>query len=457
MKKIFYLAIAMAILSISCSKDNEKTVPAKEIVISQTADLQLQTGEKSSKITVSGGDETNFEVKSSNVSVAVVSSENKTFTVEAKGEGSAVITISSGGKTKMLNVKVVAPTIELSVASLEMKIGEKQEVNVSGENLKDFQVSTDSQFVSVTKNDNTKFTIEAKSEGEAIIVVQSAGVRKELTVRVLPKEIKIQSITFDKNQERLLAGRSHQLTPIISPENATNQKLTWKSSDPDVIRVDGNGNLFVSQRHAGKTATITATAQDGSQVEGQITIRATQLTNSLKIIFGQEAVFAVGTEHQLQVEVEPHNASDKFTWSSNDTSIISVDEQTGKITCLKEGTTSVIVTATDGSTQTASIQIKVITKADEIRFEEQSVTMKKSGRKPLTFSLFYDNVFKGKIDKNDERKKFLTFGSADRTAVEIKDMELVTYRKNGTYTITAVYNDGRQSPLEATIQVKVED
>ena len=65
-------------------------------------------------------------------------------------------------------------------------------------------------------------------------------------------------------------GETLQLTVNITPQNATDQKLTWTSSDPSVATVDANGKVtavgdgtvaITAKTNNGKTATITITVE----------------------------------------------------------------------------------------------------------------------------------------------------------------------------------------------------
>jgi uncharacterized protein (TIGR02145 family) len=59
------------------------------------------------------------------------------------------------------------------------------------------------------------------------------------------------------------------LTATVSPENAINKNVSWTSSDPTIVSVDENGVITIiapNTETSAKKVTITATAQDGSNV-----------------------------------------------------------------------------------------------------------------------------------------------------------------------------------------------
>ena len=67
-------------------------------------------------------------------------------------------------------------------------------------------------------------------------------------------------VELDKNELELFVDDTEQLIATIVPENATNKKVSWESSNPNVATVDENG--VVTAILSGKT-TITVTTKDG--------------------------------------------------------------------------------------------------------------------------------------------------------------------------------------------------
>lgn len=71
-----------------------------------------------------------------------------------------------------------------------------------------------------------------------------------------PDDVAVEKITLDKTSLTLETGKTDKLTAVVSPDNATNQKVTWKSSDTKVATVTDGVVAAVS---AG-TAIVTASA-----------------------------------------------------------------------------------------------------------------------------------------------------------------------------------------------------
>ena len=75
------------------------------------------------------------------------------------------------------------------------------------------------------------------------------------------KAVSVTSLKLNKDNLTLQEKGSDTLTATVEPADATNQDVTWKSSDTSIATVSTDGT--VTAISAG-TATITATAQDGS-------------------------------------------------------------------------------------------------------------------------------------------------------------------------------------------------
>ncbi|WP_083691940.1 Ig-like domain-containing protein [[Flexibacter] sp. ATCC 35103] len=153
-------------------------------------------------------------------------------------------------------------------------------------------------------------------------------------------------------------GSTQQLNPTIAPANATNQNVTWTSSNTAVATVNASG--LVSAVSAG-TTTITVKTVDGNKTAtSAITVAAIPVA-SVSVSPTTASLYA-GNTQQLSATIAPANATNKtVTWSSSNTAVATVNSS-GLVTAVSTGTANITVTTQDGSkTAIAAITVNANT------------------------------------------------------------------------------------------------
>lgn len=144
-------------------------------------------------------------------------------------------------------------------------------------------------------------------------------------------------------------GKSVRLSAAVSPSNATNKTVAWSSSDASVASVTGTG--YVSAVKAG-TVTVTASA-GGKSASVSVLVKAAGLVPvpvSMVSVSGSRTV-SVGSSVRLSATVFPVNATNKtVTWGSLDPSVAKVSSD-GVVTGVKAGSTRIVATAGNVSTE----------------------------------------------------------------------------------------------------------
>jgi len=82
----------------------------------------------------------------------------------------------------------------------------------------------------------------------------------------------IESLQLNKNSLELTVGSSESLVPSITPDDATNKKIKWTSSNPEIASVDDTGNVIGLKPG---NVTITATTTDGSNLSATCEVTVT--------------------------------------------------------------------------------------------------------------------------------------------------------------------------------------
>lgn len=94
-------------------------------------------------------------------------------------------------------------------------------------------------------------------------------------------KVYVTGITLNTTTASLSVGQILQLTPTISPSNATDKSVTWTSSNTTVATVSSAG--LVTAKAAGN-ATITCKANDGSNKQATCTITVNEETPQIEFV-----------------------------------------------------------------------------------------------------------------------------------------------------------------------------
>ncbi len=149
-------------------------------------------------------------------------------------------------------------------------------------------------------------------------------------------------------------GSTQQLNATIAPANATNQNVTWTSSNTAVATVNASGLVTAV---ATGTATITVKTVDGNKTATSAITVAAIPVSSVAVSPTSASLYA-GNTQQLTATISPANATNKnVTWSSNNTAIATVNSS-GLVTAVSAGTATITATTQDGN-KTASATITV--------------------------------------------------------------------------------------------------
>ena len=158
-------------------------------------------------------------------------------------------------------VKSVAVT-NLPAKQLTLKKGKtftlKSKVTVTGKASKKVTYKTSNKKIATV---NAKGKITAKKKGTAkIYVISKADKKKKCTVTVTVGT-PVTKVKLNKTKSTMTIGKKQTLKATVTPKKASSKAVVWKSSNKKVATVTSKG--VVKAKKAG-TATITATAKDGS-------------------------------------------------------------------------------------------------------------------------------------------------------------------------------------------------
>ncbi|MDE7097202.1 MAG: Ig-like domain-containing protein, partial [Muribaculaceae bacterium] len=349
------------------------------------------------------------------------------------------VTAKIADKSITVTVKVTPPPVAVTGVSLnqtkaEMKTKETLQLTATvepeGASPNVSWKSSNTAIASVTQTG----LVTAKQKGEVTITVTANG-GFTATCVITITDIEVTNIELDKKQVTLTEDETVQLTATVTPNNATDQNVTWTSEDPTIANVDHNGH--VTALKAGKT---TITAQAGEKTATcEITVEAPFVAVDTITLDPTTVKLVEGRTVTLDATVSPSNATEQtVTWTSDNEAVATVD-QTGKVTAVKAGTA--VITAKAGektATCTVTVTAKVIA-VTGITLSQTEATIEEGKTATLTATVAPENA----------TDKTVTWSSSNEAVATVKD-GVVTAVKPGTAVITAAAGD---ETAECTVTV----
>ena len=122
--------------------------------------------------------------------------------------------------------------------------------------------------------------VTALAEGTATITVttRDGGRTANVNVTVNPAAIAVTGVSLPASIN-LIVGEALTLTPTITPSNATNQNLSWSSSNSGIAAVSADG--LVTAVAAGTAAITVSTADGGKTASSNVTVGLTPLQKAI--------------------------------------------------------------------------------------------------------------------------------------------------------------------------------
>jgi len=191
--------------------------------------------------------------------------------------------------------------------------------------------------------------VDASAPAELLVMTQ------EEYDAAYPPAVNVTSITLSQSSATLRVGGTLQLTATVAPSNATNKSYTWSTSDATIAQIDNTGKISAM---AIGTATIKATADDGSNVSASCVVTVEPTPVDGIVISGAVDSLLVGATVQLSATITPSDASyPNFTWSSSNNDIAGVSEN-GVVSALSAG--NVVITVRVAAQQEISDSVTIV-------------------------------------------------------------------------------------------------
>ncbi|MEM9299167.1 MAG: Ig-like domain-containing protein, partial [Bacteroidota bacterium] len=173
------------------------------------------------------------------------------------------------------------------------------------------------------------------------------------------EEIRVQTTRSEINT----IGGTQQLNALVFPSNASDPSVSWSVSNPSVAAISPTGVLTALD--SGRVV-VTATANDGSNIQATLTVDIRILSTSVVVTSPSDVINVDDGTLQLMANVSPESTLIKdVIWSTSDENIATISED-GLVQALLDGVVTVSARAWDSGVEGS----KQITISNQIPFYE---------------------------------------------------------------------------------------
>ena len=296
-------------------------------------------------------------------------------------------------------------------------------------------------------------TVTGLKAGTVTITATAAdGSGKKATLKVTVATL-VESITVTKARESdVVVGYTLNCAAAVSPSKANNKAVVWNSENPDIATVSSKG---VVKGIAPGEATITATAADGSEVEGTLCITVIPAVQRILMTLDSEeassASIDINSDEKsilLVAKTDPEEATQAVKWTTSNAKIASIakDGMNCTVTGVAVGKATITATALDGTGKAVNFTVYVTRLASQVLVTGPSHTMMGGGKMTLTAT----------VSPSKTTDKTVNWVSSDISVATVNNKGQVTamaVTEPASVTITATAKDGGGASFPYDIQV----
>lgn len=291
--------------------------------------------------------------------------------------------------------------ISFTSSTESLKVGDSKQLTVKQE-----PTTAAAESITYSSSNESIITVSALglvkaiSEGTATITARSSsGLTTNCKITVIEVS-KITRIYCSPDSITMTAGDSRNLNVIQEPTDEKAERLTYSSSDDDVVKITKDGDLRAISKGSAK---ITVRSASGLTAVCYVTVKAKiELSKTkLTIYYGQNAYLSMRA------------TTDHVTWRSSNKNVVTVAD--GKVISTGVGSAKVYATV-KGKTYTCNVTVK----KPYINITKQSLAKGK----------------KVKLRINTNKK--VVWSTSNSKIATVSSTGIVTAKKTGKATITGV-------------------
>ncbi|MBR2190895.1 MAG: Ig-like domain-containing protein, partial [Eubacterium sp.] len=279
----------------------------------------------------------------------------------------------------------------------------------------------------------------AHKKGQAKRTAKSitGGYTASCNVNVLVPAV---SISLNKNELVLDKGVSETLYYEFEPAESTDS-VSWSSTNTSVATVSSTGKVTAVKPGE---AVIIATTNRGKTATCHVTVYS--YIKTISFSKSERKVF-VGKTVKLEPTITPSDYTDALLWSSDNTSVVSVDNKGNITTKSISGTANITVTNNKGKSAKQKIIVTDTIQDNDVTLDSINCEYSPDGAKPNITVKVGDDILEENVDYTIECSDNTELGSA---TVVIKN------KKNENNSIQKEFNVVKHNIASDDIRVSLD-
>lgn len=226
----------------------------------------------------------------------------------------------------------------------------------------------------------------------------------------------------------------------VYPINLPDKKITWKSSDDNIAKIDSGGNI--TAQNPGK-ATLTAMLYSQKK-SATATLSVRQPVTGIFMPTSTITLYTGGEGRLLQTEIFPKNATNQnITWKSKNTKIARVDEN-GRVKPVGVGMTEVTATTEDGGFE-AKCFVNVVNSYVDV----QTLSVKNTDAMTIKVGDSVNAIVT--VSPSNARNKTLKWSSDDTKIATVSQAGRIRGVSVGTANITVETTNGKKQTFTVNV------
>lgn len=259
----------------------------------------------------------------------------------------------------------------------------------------------------------------------------------------------VSGVTINKTTLALTTGAKETLTATVLPNDATNKRVVWSSSNTSVATVSSNGELVALS--AGATTIRVASVDDKNKTAHcEVTVADLVIAVTELQLNKQTLSLLDGARETLTATVLPENATDKnITWESSNPAVATVTPQ-GEISAIASGAATITAVSLADNTKKASCLVTVSKPV-------VAVTLVGINNKPLSLLVGEKETLLVTVLPDNATDKSVTWISSDESVATVLATGEVLSVGTGlaTITVTSVFDNTKTDECVVTVTAPV--